>query len=268
LGSNVKYLNESSVRVYNTPTTDPNTASVYDRTKNPMGSQQSSVLAPTGSTPMASPFMQQQPQQQVYTPQVPVVNMPQIEQPLIDYSQFQMPDYAQQNPNYASNASKVKDDSSSMARATSSAGKYIVDLARAYTKSSNPYNNAYTYGGWDCSKFTQTVAGKAGAKIPRNSSAQYAYFKQKRALYGIKQARAGDIIFMRSSSSPSGWHVGIYIGKGQMIDNSGRGRPIKVRSISGRTVLGFGRLSGVKLPKASQPKVDSSGRVAGTQILL
>jgi cell wall-associated NlpC family hydrolase len=265
----VKYNKADTVRVYDTPLASPDTASVYQRTMNPTGAASGqAVTAPSAPAQQQSVF---QPKQQVPVVKPSVQPVSTIEAtPQYNAKQYQdylsqvlgVPDFFN-NPNTPlSNADRVKDDASSSARATSPFGKSVVNVARQYTKADNPYNNHYVYGQWDCSKFTQTIAHKSGVSIPRTAASQYSYFKNKRQLYGLKQARAGDLIFMRSSASPSGWHVGIYIGKGQMIDNAGRGVPIKVRSIAGRTILGFGRMNGkVKV------KSDRNGRVAGTQLI-
>lgn len=121
---------------------------------------------------------------------------------------------------------------------TTKGGAQTVTIAQTYIGM-----NAYKYGSWDCSKFTQTVAAKSGVNIPRTASTQFDWFKQKGMLVNMKNAKAGDIVYLSSSASPSGWHTGIYLGNGQMIDNSGRGRPIKVNSLTGRQIKGFGQMS-------------------------
>lgn len=102
--------------------------------------------------------------------------------------------------------------------------------------------NRYVYGGFDCSKFTQEVAAKAGYSIPRDTASQLAYFREHGRLVPASQMKPGDILYFRSKASGSGRHTGIYIGNGQMIDNSGSGIPIKRHSISGRVLIGVGRL--------------------------
>ena len=104
--------------------------------------------------------------------------------------------------------------------------------------------NKYQYGGFDCSRFTQIVAERAGIKIPRATGTQIPFF-QKNNLWSktLQNARVGDLVYLRSSASGSGRHVGVYIGNGRMIDNSGRGKPIAVRRVDPKRLMGVGHLS-------------------------
>ena len=127
--------------------------------------------------------------------------------------------------------------------------KTIVDVARSYIG-----QNRYVYGGFDCSKFVQEAAARAGYNIPRTTFSQQDYFKRKGMFStNMSKIQPGDIIYFRTSG-PSGQHTGIYVGNGKMIDNAGRGKPIAIRSISGRTVLGYGRASQFK-KNIGDPKV-------------
>ena len=71
----------------------------------------------------------------------------------------------------------------------------------------------YVYGGTnksgiDCSGLTQKFYEEAFSKnIPRTAAKQFKEMKkiEKDSL------KTGDLIFFRSSNSPSGWHVGIYV---------------------------------------------------------
>jgi cell wall-associated NlpC family hydrolase len=120
----------------------------------------------------------------------------------------------------------------------STGARKIVDIAKKYLGM-----NRYVYGGWDCSKFTQKVATQAGQKgFPRDTGSQLAWFKAKRLLVSRKDMKVGDFIIVYSAASDSKRHTGIYIGNGKWIDNSGSGRPIAVRSIAGKQILGIGRL--------------------------
>jgi len=121
------------------------------------------------------------------------------------------------------------------------ASKEMVGIAKSYIGV-----NAYHYGGFDCSKFVQDVARKYGVGIPRDTASQMAWFRRKgRFSSSLSGIQPGDPIYFRSSASGSGRHVGIYIGHGKMIDNSGRGIPIAVRSIAGRNVIGYGSMGGL-----------------------
>ena len=122
------------------------------------------------------------------------------------------------------------------------AAKGMVNIAKSYIG-----QNRYQYGGFDCSKFVQDVARKYGVGLPRNTYGQMSWFKRKgRFSSSLNGIQPGDPIYFQSSASPSGRHVGIYIGGGRMIDNSGRGKPIKAKSIAGRRVVGYGSMRGLK----------------------
>lgn len=75
--------------------------------------------------------------------------------------------------------------------------------------------------GVDCSGFVQQVYAHFGVSLPHSS------WSQAGAGTGVSasNAEAGDIVFYASSGSPTGGHVGIYIGGGQMVSalNSKRG---------------------------------------------
>jgi cell wall-associated NlpC family hydrolase len=95
--------------------------------------------------------------------------------------------------------------------------------------------------GFDCSGFTQYVARESGYNIPRSAAAQFNYFKQNgRLANDITAAKPGDMLYFASEASPSGWHTGIYIGNGMMVDAAGRKSGVKTSSIAGRTLRGVG----------------------------
>jgi cell wall-associated NlpC family hydrolase len=123
---------------------------------------------------------------------------------------------------------------------TTTPGKSIVRWSSTYVGVAH-----YGYGTWDCSKFTQTAVKKAtGVDISRSTASQIAWFRKKNLwTTDTKKIRPGDVLYFRSSSSPSKRHTGIYIGNGQMIDNSGTGQPIGIRSIAGRRIIGVGLAS-------------------------
>lgn len=100
----------------------------------------------------------------------------------------------------------------------------------------------YKYGGMDCSKWVQTIAADAGYSIPRDTASQLEFFRSHNKLVPPNQARPGDVIIMSSKASPSGRHVGIYIGGGWFVDNPGTGKPVSKHRIGSRSILGVGRL--------------------------
>jgi cell wall-associated NlpC family hydrolase len=131
----------------------------------------------------------------------------------------------------------------------SSNDKRTAPVSRSSTRYTNPEQSSsqvvniartllgipYVYGGsspsgFDCSGFTQYVFGKAGISIPRTASAQ------QRAATAVSDPKPGDLVFFGSPA----WHVGIYTGKGMMIDSPRRGKSTSERPIfSG--VSGYGR---------------------------
>lgn len=88
----------------------------------------------------------------------------------------------------------------------------------------------YVYGGTsmsgaDCSGFTQMVYAKAGISLPRTSQAQQA----GGTIVSAASAQPGDLVSW-------GYHVGIYIGDGLMVDSSKPGTYTSVRSVWGSPV--------------------------------
>jgi cell wall-associated NlpC family hydrolase len=82
-----------------------------------------------------------------------------------------------------------------------------------------------TLGGFDCSGLTQFAYKKgAGIDIPRNSEAQ----RLKSARVSESQAVSGDAVFFGAPA----YHVGIYIGGGQMIHAPHTGTVVRVEKVS------------------------------------
>ena len=93
---------------------------------------------------------------------------------------------------------------------------------------------------FDCSGLTRYVYKVAtGKELPHQSYAQYAKVKR----IPRSKAQPGDLVFFFRNGAH---HVGIYIGKGRMIDAPRYGEPVRVSPISGswwgRTYSGMGRL--------------------------
>jgi cell wall-associated NlpC family hydrolase len=104
------------------------------------------------------------------------------------------------------------------------------------TPSGYPYG-AQVHGGVDCSGFSWYVMREKtppswipkrpykGFALPERSSAQMAAAMKRKERLGFKQLRPADLVFFapngRKSSASSVYHVGIYLGKGWMIDSSG-----------------------------------------------
>ena len=86
---------------------------------------------------------------------------------------------------------------------------------------------------FDCSGLTQWAWAKAGISIPRVSRSQYAALTR----VPISQAQPGDLLF----SQQSFFHVGIYIGNGQMIQAPRTGDVVKISTVTWTRVVGVGR---------------------------
>lgn len=86
---------------------------------------------------------------------------------------------------------------------------------------------------FDCSGLTQWAWAKAGVSIPRVSRSQYSSLLR----VPISQAQPGDLLF----SQQSFFHVGIYIGNGQMIHAPRTGDVVKISTVTWTRVLGVGR---------------------------
>ena len=117
--------------------------------------------------------------------------------------------------------------------------------ARIITVAKNQIGDRYSAGAtgpsaFDCSGFTRFVYKvAAGKELPHYSRAQYTKVKK----IPLKQARPGDLVFFLRNGAH---HVGIYLGKGRMVDAAGYGKGVKISPISGswwsRTFTGIGRI--------------------------
>lgn len=92
------------------------------------------------------------------------------------------------------------------------------------------WNVPYVYGGnslrgIDCSAFTQRFyKDVVGKKIPRTAREQF-----KATVKVDKDSlRMGDLVFFSSKSSPSGWHVGVYLWEGQFVHAANRRDDVKI----------------------------------------
>lgn len=107
----------------------------------------------------------------------------------------------------------------------------------------------YKYGGTtkkgiDCSAFTQKIFKDLyQIDIPRTSSRQFKFTDK----IIIDSLIFGDLVFFKSRLSPSGWHVGFYIGSLRFLHAANKKDDIKISSLNEdryrRTFLGGGRVS-------------------------
>lgn len=82
--------------------------------------------------------------------------------------------------------------------------------------------------GFDCSGLTMTVYRLNGMELPRNSRAQF----QTGRPVSRSALQAGDLVFFATGSRSRVSHVGLYSGNGQFIHAPGRGKSIRVASLS------------------------------------
>ena len=82
--------------------------------------------------------------------------------------------------------------------------------------------------GFDCSGFTYALYRAFGIQLPRDAAAQFA----KGTKVGSRAAlRPGDLVFFRNAAGRV-HHVGIYVGKGNMIHSPATGRAVTITSLS------------------------------------
>jgi len=100
-----------------------------------------------------------------------------------------------------------------------------------------------TERGIDCSQFTKRLYRDVYNKQLANVA-----YKQWNQTERVKKdsITVGDLIFFRSTQSPSGWHCGVYIGNTYFIHAANRAEGVKISSLTEprykRAVRGFGRL--------------------------
>jgi cell wall-associated NlpC family hydrolase len=101
----------------------------------------------------------------------------------------------------------------------------------------------YQWGGagpdsFDCSGLTMMAWEQAGVYFPHLAQDQYDMTQRE----SISEALPGDLIFFGTPSNV--YHVGLYIGNGQMIDAPETGQDVSIQSIYWSNLLGAGRVTG------------------------
>lgn len=138
-------------------------------------------------------------------------------------------DQERESTSSSSSAGSSSTPKSSPAPSSAGSGS-VISIAKQYI------GTPYVFGGsspsgFDCSGFTQYVFGKAGKSIPRVTTAQQA------AATPVSNPQPGDLVFFGSPA----YHVGIYLGNGQMIDAPRTGANVTIRPVFDG-VSGYGRL--------------------------
>jgi cell wall-associated NlpC family hydrolase len=114
--------------------------------------------------------------------------------------------------------------------AKSRAARQKVKAQRAVTVARAQIGDPYRYGAtgpgsFDCSGLTQYAWKKAGVRIPRVASSQFAGIRHK---VSWKRLQPGDLVFFRGLG-----HVGMYVGKGRMVHSPRSGERVRVEKLSG-----------------------------------
>ena len=91
------------------------------------------------------------------------------------------------------------------------------------------WGGASSDNGFDCSGLTMTVYQLNGLNLPRNSARQ---FDVGTPVDSISDLQRGDLVFFSTRWKNGVSHVGIYIGSGQFIHASSRGKKIRIDSLS------------------------------------
>lgn len=85
--------------------------------------------------------------------------------------------------------------------------------------------------GFDCSGLTQYAYAQVGVRLPRLASAQAGVGKRIPASQGTGALRPGDLVFFGYGSDSTIYHVGIYLGDGQMINAARPGTRVRQEAV-------------------------------------
>jgi len=113
-------------------------------------------------------------------------------------------------------------------------------VAFALAQRGKPYRwGAEGPGAFDCSGLTRAAWRAAGVELPRTAAAQFHAGRR----VGRAELRPGDLVFFRSAG-PSGWHVGLVVGRGRMVEAPGAGARVRTSPIGRAGYLGATRPGG------------------------
>jgi cell wall-associated NlpC family hydrolase len=108
--------------------------------------------------------------------------------------------------------------------------KELVETARSFIGLPYRWGCSSVEKGFDCSGLTMAVYQLNGLNLPRSSREQYSA--------GIPvekdEMKKGDLVFFATSKSKRVSHVGIYTGDNKFIHAPGKGKRIRVSSLSSR----------------------------------
>ena len=99
--------------------------------------------------------------------------------------------------------------------------------------------------GFDCSGLVQYAFSRAGISLPRTAETQFAYVKASgKLVVSAPQLQIGDLVFFGGAGydgTPAApGHVGIYIGRSQMIDSPFTGVEVRVDTFTSAGFVGGG----------------------------
>ncbi|MEU6175885.1 bifunctional lytic transglycosylase/C40 family peptidase [Streptantibioticus parmotrematis] len=91
-----------------------------------------------------------------------------------------------------------------------------------------------TIRGFDCSGLTQYAYAQAGITLPRTAAAQSGAGRRIPASAGISALQPGDLVFFAYDPEADStiYHVGIYLGNGQMINAARPNTPVKIDPVA------------------------------------
>ncbi|MFF7415600.1 C40 family peptidase [Streptomyces lydicus] len=85
--------------------------------------------------------------------------------------------------------------------------------------------------GYDCSGLTQYAYAQAGVRLPRTAAAQARVGRRIPASKGTGALRPGDLVFFGYGSDATIYHVGIYLGSGQMLNAPRPGATVRQEAV-------------------------------------
>lgn len=83
-----------------------------------------------------------------------------------------------------------------------------------------------TPSGWDCSGLTVWAYAQMGIELEHRAS------KQESAGTKVKTPKLGDLVVFKYSGNRSAYHVGVYIGDGNMIHAPRKGEVTRIESVT------------------------------------
>ena len=106
----------------------------------------------------------------------------------------------------------------------------LVQAARSFIGIPYKWGGDSRREGFDCSGLTMTVYQLNGLDLPRTSRQQW----YAGTPVGRRELASGDLVFFATSGGKRVSHVGIYVGENRFIHAPGRGKTIRVASLSSK----------------------------------